>query len=187
MVDRWGLVVSATPSGGWLQSSPTIPELGFCLGTRLQMTWLEEGLPATLRPGRRPRTTLSPTIATDSDGTVTGFGTPGGDQQEQWQLLFWLRHAVAGLDLQAAIDAPTFHTTGRISSFDPRTWEPAGVEIEGRVPAAVPPELARRGHRVTVAGDWRLGRVSAVSWDPQRRVVRAAADPRGMSGYAVGR
>src|SRR5215472_245307 len=62
-VDRWGNMVSATPSGGWLQSSPVIPELGVCLGTRLQMSWLEEGLPASLAPGKRPRSTLSPSLA----------------------------------------------------------------------------------------------------------------------------
>ncbi|MEU3454732.1 gamma-glutamyltransferase [Micromonospora sp. NPDC006766] len=62
VVDRWGNMISATPSGGWLQSSPTIPELGFPLGSRLQMFWLEEGLASSLAPGRRPRTTLSPTM-----------------------------------------------------------------------------------------------------------------------------
>lgn len=187
VVDRWGNVVSATPSGGWLQSSPTIPELGFCLGTRLQMTWLETGLPSTLTPGRRPRTTLTPSLAVGADGVVTGFGTPGGDEQEQWQLEFWLRHTLSGLGLQAAIDRPTFHVTHRISSFDPRTWESAGLTVEGRIPPPVRAELERRGHRVTVAKDWSLGRLSAVSWDPAARVVRAAANPRGMSGYAVGR
>src|SRR3546814_8164982 len=59
VVDRWGNMVAATPSGGWFQSSPVVPGLGFSLSTRAQMFWLEEGLPSTLRPGRRPRTTLT--------------------------------------------------------------------------------------------------------------------------------
>uniref|UniRef100_UPI0034DE41EA gamma-glutamyltransferase family protein n=1 Tax=Streptomyces flavofungini TaxID=68200 RepID=UPI0034DE41EA len=63
VVDRWGNMLSATPSGGWLQSNPVVPELGFPLGTRLQMAWLDEGLPNSLTPGRRPRTTLTPSLA----------------------------------------------------------------------------------------------------------------------------
>ena len=120
VADRWGNLVSATPSGGWLQSSPALPGLGFCLGTRAQMFWLEDGLPASLVGGRRPRTTLSPSLARHEDGTVLAFGTPGGDQQDQWSLEFFLAHAVFGLDLQAAIDAPMFHTSHFPSSFYPR-------------------------------------------------------------------
>src|SRR5215210_4289733 len=105
VVDRWGNLVSATPSGGWLQSSPVIPALGFPLGTRAQMFWLEPGLPNSLTPGKRPRTTLTPSLALRGGVPALAFGTPGGDQQEQWQLCFWLRHVIEGLDLQASIDA----------------------------------------------------------------------------------
>ncbi|MGH3632030.1 MAG: gamma-glutamyltransferase family protein, partial [Sciscionella sp.] len=104
VVDAAGNMVAATPSGGWLQSSPTIPELGFCLGTRAQMFWLEDGLANSLAPGRRPRTTLTPTLASRDGVPRLAFGTPGGDQQEQWQLCFWLAHTLGGLNLQAAID-----------------------------------------------------------------------------------
>ena len=55
VADRFGNLVSATPSGGWLQSSPVISELGWPLGTRAQMFWLETGLPSSLRPRTRPR------------------------------------------------------------------------------------------------------------------------------------
>ena len=111
VIDRWGNIVSATPSGGWLQSSPTIPELGFCLGTRLQMTWLEEGSASTLTPGKRPRTTLTPTLVLRDGVPVTALGSPGGDQQDQWQLLYLLRTIVGGYAPQQAIDAPALHTT----------------------------------------------------------------------------
>ena len=186
VADRWGNLVSATPSGGWLQSSPAIPGLGFCLGTRAQMFWLEDGLPASLVGGRRPRTTLSPSLARHEDGTVLAFGTPGGDQQDQWSLEFFLAHAVFGLDLQAAIDAPMFHTTHFPSSFYPREAEPGRVEIEGRAPAATIAALRERGHDVVVVDDWSLGRLSAISRAPDG-VLRGAANPRGMQGYAVGR
>ena len=185
VVDRWGNLVAATPSGGWLQSSPYIPSVGFALGTRLQMTRLEPGLPTTLTPGLRPRTTLTPTVLVQEGRPYAAFGSPGGDQQEQWQLPFLIRLVVGGYSLQAAIDAPSFHTTSLVSSFWPRDWEPAGLVVEDRLGDEVIEELRRLGHRIDVAGPWSLGRLSAVSWSDG--IVRAAANPRGMQGYAVGR
>ena len=187
VVDRWGNMISATPSGGWLQSAPTIPELGFCLGSRMQMFWLEEGLASSLAPGLRPRTTLTPTLVHRDGVPVMACGSPGGDQQDQWQLLFLLRTIAGGRSLQEAIDAPAFHTTGLVSSFWPRVVEPAGLVVESRVPEDVRSDLAARGHEVTVAGPWTLGRLCAVSRDPETGVLSAGANPRGMQGYAVGR
>ncbi|MGW0941435.1 gamma-glutamyltransferase family protein [Streptomyces sp. NPDC002623] len=192
VVDRWGNMVAATPSGGWLQSNPVVPELGFPLGTRLQMTWLEEGLPNSLTPGRRPRTTLTPSIALRDGVPVLAFGTPGGDQQDQWQLHFLLAVALrarvrGGLDLQGAIDAPNWHNDGFPGSFYPRGMRPGSVTVESRMPAEVVEELRRRGHDVTVGDPWSEGRLCAVARDPETGILLAAANPRGMQGYAVGR
>jgi gamma-glutamyltranspeptidase/glutathione hydrolase len=187
VVDHWGNMISATPSGGWLQSSPTIPELGFCLGSRLQMTWVEDGLASSLRPGRRPRTTLSPTLISRDGEPVLACGTPGGDQQDQWQLLFLLRHLGLGQDLQEAIDAPAWHTDAFPASFHPRSAEPGSLLVEDRLGAAVFDDLAARGHRITRAGSWTLGRLCAVARDPATGMLSAAANPRGMQGYAAGR
>ncbi|MFJ8204220.1 gamma-glutamyltransferase family protein [Micromonospora chalcea] len=187
VVDRWGNIISATPSGGWLQSSPTIPELGFPLGSRLQMCWLEEGLASTLRPGRRPRTTLSPTLVLRDGEPVMACGTPGGDQQDQWQLLFLLRHLAGGQDLQEAIDAPTWHTTSFPASFYPRGVEPGVLVLEDRIDAEVLAGLRARGHTVRLSDPWSLGRMCAVTRDPRTGVLSAAANPRGAQGYAVGR
>ena len=187
VVDRWGNMVSATPSGGWLQSSPTIPELGFCLGSRLQMTWLEPGAPSALTGGKRPRTTLTPTLVLKDGQAVTALGSPGGDQQDQWQLLYLLRTIVGGYTPQQAIDAPAFHSTSFPGSFWPRTWEPGGAVVEDRLGDAVITELEQRGHRITRAGDWALGRISAVTREPQTGLLQAAANPRGAQGYAAGR
>lgn len=186
VADRFGNLVSATPSGGWLQSSPAIDGLGFCLGTRAQMFWLEEGLASSLKPGVRPRTTLSPSMAVHDDGTVLAFGTPGGDQQDQWAFEFFLAHAVFGLNLQEAIDAPMFHTDHFPSSFHPREVALKAVTVEGRLPAGTVGELRARGHDVEVTGDWSQGRVSAISRAPDG-LLRAGANARGMQGYAVGR
>ena len=187
VVDRWGNMISATPSGGWLQSSPAIPELGFCLGSRLQMTWLEEGSPSTLQPGKRPRTTLTPTLVLRDGKPVVALGSPGGDQQDQWQLLYLLRTIVGGYTPQQAIDAPALHTTSFPGSFFPRTWEPGGVVVETRCGEEFIAALEQRGHVVTRAGDWSLGRLSCVTQDHQRAVLGAAANPRGAQGYAAGR
>jgi gamma-glutamyltranspeptidase / glutathione hydrolase len=187
VVDRWGNVVSATPSGGWLQSSPTVPELGFCLGSRLQMTWLDEASPSALRPGERPRTTLTPTLLLRDGVPVEALGTPGGDQQDQWQLLYLLRTLVGGYDPQQAIDAPALHTTSMPGSFWPRTWTPGGAVVEGRIGDDVIAGLEARGHVVTRSGDWTLGRLSCAGRDPGTGVLHAAANSRGAQGYAVGR
>ena len=177
VADRWGNIISATPSGGWLQSSPTIPELGFCLGSRLQMFWLDEGLPATLTPGRRPRTTLSPTLVLRDGRPVLACGTPGGDQQEQWQLPFLLRHLVGGLGLQEAIDAPSFHTTSVPSSFYPREMNPGELVAEDRLGPDVLADLEARGHALVRAGDWTLGRLCAVARDADTGALSAAVGP----------
>jgi gamma-glutamyltranspeptidase/glutathione hydrolase len=192
VVDRWGNMVAATPSGGWLQSNPVVPELGFPLGTRLQMTWLEEGLANSLTPGRRPRTTLTPSLALRDGVPVMAFGTPGGDQQDQWQLHFFLAVALrapvrGGLDLQGAIDAPNWHNDSFPGSFYPRGMRPGSVTVESRLGTEVIEELRRRGHDVTVGDPWSEGRLCAVARDPRTGVLSAAANPRGMQGYAVGR
>jgi len=185
-VDRWGNMVAATPSGGWLWGAPVIPSLGFCLGTRAQMFWLEEGLPNSLEPGKRPRTTLSPSIASRDGAPALAFGTPGGDQQDQWSLQFFVDHVDFGLDLQAAIDAPNHHTEAFPSSFYPRASRRRHVAVEERVGMEAAAGLRARGHDVEVSGPWSLGRLAAVGRDPDG-VVKAAANPRGMQGYAVGR
>jgi gamma-glutamyltranspeptidase/glutathione hydrolase len=184
VVDRHGNAVSATPSGGWLHGSPVVPGLGFCLGTRAQMFWLEDGLPASLEPRKRPRTTLSPTIAR-RDGEVLAFGTPGGDQQDQWSLVFFLRVA-QGLGLQEAVDSPMFHTEHFPESFYPRQPRPRTLQLEDRFGRTVAQDLEARGHLVEPQGPWSLGRLSAAGTLPDGS-LRAAANPRGMQGYAAGR
>ncbi|MGE0717485.1 MAG: gamma-glutamyltransferase family protein [Alphaproteobacteria bacterium] len=185
VIDKWGNMVSATPSGGWLQSSPAVPELGFSVSTRGQMFWLDAEHPAALAPGRRPRTTLSPSFALRDGEPYMAFGTPGGDQQDQWSLVFFLRHVHHGLNLQEAIDAPMFHSESFPSSFFPRGMKPGGLPMEGRFPEKTVDELKRRGHLVETTGDWSISRLSAAARDGE--YLKAAANPRFMQGYAAGR
>jgi gamma-glutamyltranspeptidase / glutathione hydrolase len=185
IADRFGNLVSATPSGGWLQSSPAVPGLGFCLGTRGQMFALTPGFASTLAPGRRPRSTLSPSLVLREGEPYMAFGTPGGDQQDQWTVGFFLNHAVYGMNLQQAIDFPAYHTDHFPSSFYPRGSIPRSLSVESRAGQQVVSELRARGHEATVSPPWSLGRISAVTRD--RGFLHAAANPRGMQGYAVGR
>ncbi|MBO9353527.1 gamma-glutamyltransferase family protein [Bordetella petrii] len=186
VIDRWGNIVSATPSGGWLQSSPVIPGLGFPLNTRAQMFWLEPGLPGTLAPGKRPRTTLTPSLALRDGQPYMVFGTPGGDQQEQWQLLLFLRHVHHGLNLQEAIDQPMSHTLHFPSSFYPRDRKPGHLAVEASFGPEVIADLRARGHVIEEEPEWSTGRLTAASRDPDG-LLHAAATPRLMQAYAVGR
>ncbi len=185
VIDRHGNMVSATPSGGWLQSSPVIPELGFPMGTRGQMFWLRAGLPNSLEPGKRPRTTLSPSFALRDGKPWMAFGTPGGEQQDQWSLTMFLRMVHFNMNIQEAIDAPSFHSEHWPSSFWPRAARPGKLVLEGRYSDAVLKTLRGRGHKAEKGEDWSEGRLSGARVDG--RQMRAGANPRGMQGYAVGR
>lgn len=186
VIDNEGNMVSVTPSGGWLQSSPTISGLGFCLNSRAQMFWLEPGLPTSLEPGKRPRTTLTPSLALKDGVPQLSFGTPGGDQQDQWQLVFFLRYVHHQMNLQEAIDAPQFHSTHFPSSFFPRSREPGMIMAEKSFGPAVLDSLRARGHLITEAEPWTVGRMTAARRDADG-LLRAAATPRLMQAYAVGR
>ena len=186
VVDQWGNMVSATPSGGWLKSNPVIPGLGVPLNSRAQMFWLEPGRPTSLAPGRRPRTTLSPSIARTPDGGRLAFGTPGGDQQDQWQLSFLLRLVHHGMNLQEAIEAPLFHTGHLQASFYPRDIRPGHLMLEPNFGDKVIDDLKRRGHDIEVAAPWSIGRLTAALREPDG-FLRAAATPRLMQAYAAGR
>jgi gamma-glutamyltranspeptidase/glutathione hydrolase len=187
VIDRWGNLVSATPSGGWLTGSPVIPSLGFPLGTRGQMFWLQERLANSLRPRSRPRTTLTPSVAHGPRGERLAFGTPGGDSQDQWSLQFFLRVTNAGSDLQAAIDAPFWQSDHAPSSFSPRHARPNRLLLESRYPQTTVAALRERGHDVELCGPWLLGRNCAAMRDGDGIRLRAAASPRGQQAYAVGR
>ena len=186
VVDGEGNMVSAMPSGGWLQSSPVIPELGFMLNSRAQMFWLEPGLPASLAPGKRPRTTLTPSLALRDGEPYMAFGSPGGDQQEQWSLMLFLRHVHHGANLQQAIDMPMWQTSDIHSSFYPRNRLPLHLLAEETFGREALEDLKARGHRVEIAPAHSVGRLAAVA-KPGDGTLRAAATASMMQAYAVGR
>ncbi len=185
VIDRWGNTVACTPSGGWLQSSPTVPDLGFCLGTRGQMFWLQEGLPSSLTPKMRPRTTLTPSMAMKDGKPWMAFGSPGGDNQDQWIAQFFLRHVDHKLNMQAAMDAPMLQTDHWPNSFFPREARPGKVQLESRFPKETVEALKAKGHDIEIGGEWSLGRNAAAK--REGKLMKAAATPRLQQAYAVGR
>ncbi|HXX59878.1 MAG TPA: gamma-glutamyltransferase family protein [Candidatus Sulfotelmatobacter sp.] len=186
-VDAAGNMFSATPSGGWFQSSPVVPELGFPLGTRAQQFNLQAGHPNALAPGKRPRTTLTPSLVLRDGAPHMVFGTEGGDNQDQWTLQFFLNVVEFGMDLQAAVDAPLVHSLHFPSSFYPHDAHPLEVVVEERLAGPVRDALSRAGHRVVVADDWSSGHVTAIRYTPGSGLLEGAASPRTMTAYAIGR
>jgi gamma-glutamyltranspeptidase/glutathione hydrolase len=186
-VDRWGNLFAATPSGGWIGSSPVVEGLGFPLGTRGQMFYLDERHANALQPGKRPRTTLTPSLALRDGQPWLAFGTPGGDQQDQWSLQFLLNVIDFSMDLQEALDAPTVQTTHFPGSFYPHVSDPGGCRVEARIAPEVRSALEALGHKVQVDGAWSHGQVTAVAYEPASGVVSGAASPRGRVAYVMGR
>ena len=185
-IDRYGNMISATPSGGWIQSSPLIEGVGFPLGTRGQMFHLDPKHPEALAPGKRPSATLTPSLVMKDGKPFMVFGTPGGDRQDQWTLQFFLNYVDFEMNLQEAIDAPTFHSLHFPSSFYPHDAHPGVLAVEDRIPEDVREELARRGHKIQVDDGWSHGRVTAVMIDHEEEVIVGAASPRYGIAYAVG-
>lgn len=185
-IDREGNMVASTPSGGWIQSSPVIRGLGFPLGTRGQMFYLNPRRPNALAGHKRPRATLTPTIATRGGKPYLAFGTPGGDGQDQWTLQFLLNHVDFGMNIQEAVDGWHFDIAHTPSSFYPRKANPGRVNVDVRVPAEVVEELQRRGHVVARSAYEGL-KMMAVRYDGERGVISGAAASNPTTAYVFGR
>ncbi len=185
VVDWEGTMVAATPSGGWLGTSPVVRGLGFPLGTRGQMFYLNPARPNALAPRKRPRATLTPSLVTRGGRPHMVFGTPGGDGQDQWTLQFFLNAVHFGMNLQEALDAPTVHSVHFPSSFYPRAAYPGRVVAEGRVDPNVLAELERRGHEVDVTADWANGKPMAVQFGGEGGVIAGAVSAKGTIGHAL--
>ena len=183
--DRHGNVFSATPSGGWLTSSPVVEGLGFMLGTRGQSFWLDPERANRLEPGKKPRTTLTPSLALRNGKPFLAWGTPGGDIQDQANLQVFLNIVDFGMDAQSAIEAPLIQILDYPPSFFPRRSSPGSMVVESRLDAEVAAKLEAMGHKIRPAGPWSLGDVTVIEVDPERGVIFGAAGPRRNKSYAV--
>ena len=183
--DGRGNMIAVTASGGWIPSSPVIDTLGFPLGSRMQTFFLDEHHANALHPGKRPRTTLTPSLATRNGDPFLSFGTPGGDQQDQWTLQFFLNLIDFGMSVQEAIEAPRFSTAHFPSTFYPHDARPGVLRIEDRIDDSVRADLSARGHQVETRPPWCEGHVLGIQFDPARRLLQGGADPRGQMAVVM--
>jgi gamma-glutamyltranspeptidase/glutathione hydrolase len=185
-IDQNGNMISATPSGGWIRTSPLVPELGFPTSTRAQMMHLDPKHIEALKPGKRPSTTLTPSLVTKEKEPYMVFGTPGGDKQDQWTLQFFLNFVEFGMNVQEALDAPTVHTNHFPGSFWPHRASPGEINIEPRISEKVVKGLREKGHKVIMSKPWSHGRCLAIRYDRQKGVMFGGASPRTGEPYAIG-
>jgi gamma-glutamyltranspeptidase/glutathione hydrolase len=179
-VDAKGNMASFTPSGAWISSAEVIEPLGFPLSVRMMTFYLEPARhPNVVAPGKRPRTTLTPSMAFRNGKPWMAFGTMGGDNQGQWLLQFFLCRAAFGMSIPEAIEAPRLSSEHTPGFFAPHASEPNRVRIEPRFGAGVLDELRRRGHDLDVAPDWTEGFVSCAAFDADTGLIEAGCDPRG--------
>ena len=179
-VDAKGNMASFTPSGAWISSAEVIEPLGFPLSVRMMTFYLEpEHHPNVVAPFKRPRTTLTPSMAFRNGKPWMAFGTMGGDNQGQWLLQYYLCVAAFGMSIPEAIEAPRLSSEHTPGFFAPHASEPNRVRIEPRFGVKVLDELRRRGHELDVAPDWTEGFVSAATFDEDTGLIEAGCDPRG--------
>ena len=185
-VDSRGNMLSATPSGAWIRTSPIIPGLGFCMGTRAQMMYLDPNHAECLEPGKRPSTTLTPSLVMQDESPYMVFGTPGGDKQDQWTLQFFLNYIEFNMNVQEALDAPTIHISHFPASFWPHSVKPGEVCVEPRISTTVVDSLIKKGHKIVISKPWSHGRCQAIRYYPKTGVMYGGASPRTGEPYAIG-
>lgn len=179
VVDREGNAFSATPSDvSW--ESPIIPGLGFCPSSRGSQSWADPGHASSVHPGKRPRLTPNPALALRRGALAMPFGAPGGDLQPQGMLQVFLNHAVFGMPIQEAVEAPRFVTHSFPGSFEPHPYHPGRLDLERGIGADTGAALAALGHRVEWLPDLSIGTagVCAIVADREAGMLHGGADPR---------
>jgi gamma-glutamyltranspeptidase / glutathione hydrolase len=179
VIDKDGNMLSATPSGAWIPAL-FAGDTGIPLTERAQSFVLTPGHPNQLAPHKRPRITLTPTIALRDGKPWLAFSTPGGDSQDQTLLQIFLNVVEFGMNPEEAVEAPRFNSEAMYSSFDDHSDRPLVLDVETRISAPVLEALRGRGHKLEMQGEW--GNPTAptmVEYDPATGVIKAGADVRG--------
>jgi gamma-glutamyltranspeptidase/glutathione hydrolase len=187
VVDRHGNLFSCTPSSGWLLGGAYVAgATGVPLGNRMTIFDLDAESPNVLAPGKRPRTTLTPSLVLKGGAPFLAIGTPGGDNQDQQIMNVLVRLLAFGQPLQAAIEAPRINSSHFHGSFAIKKAEPGVLEIEDRVPAVVRAGLTARGHKLDVLGPFGVSTgIVAVGVVPETGTLRGGADVR-RERYVMG-
>jgi gamma-glutamyltranspeptidase/glutathione hydrolase len=156
------------------------------MGTRAQMMYLNPNHVECLEPGKRPSTTLTPSLVMKDGEPYMTFGTPGGDRQDQWSLQFFLNYEEFGMNIQKSLDAPSIHINHFPASFWPHSVKPGEVCVEPRIPQNVIFGLKEKGHKVVVSNPWSHGRCQAIRYDSKSKIIYGGASPRTGEPYALG-
>ncbi len=180
VVDKDGNLFSATPSSGWLLGGAFVAgDTGVPLSNRMTVFDLDPLSPNVLVGGKRPRTTLTPTLVLKNGKPFLAISTPGGDSQDQQILNVLLEMMVFDKGIQESIEAPRINSLHPFGSFDNHESLPGVLEIEDRIPVAVRDALTARGHKLRVLGPYAMSTgVVAVGVDPQSGTLRGGADVR---------
>ena len=175
-IDKDGVAISITPSGGWLPSV-IAGDTGIPLSERAQSFLLVPGHPNELAPGKRPRVTLSPTLVVGPGNSVAALSTPGGDNQDQALLQVLLYAMDWGMNMENAVEAPRFQTEHLVSSFDNHAMSPGSLLLDERTPAAVVEELRVRGHKIEMRSRFSSGAAPVMIRLFPNGMIEAGADP----------
>lgn len=185
VIDAAGNVFSATPSGAWLPAF-VAGDTGIPISSRLQSALLERGHPNELKPGKRPRITLSPTLVMKDGQPFAALSTPGGDNQDQALMQVLFNITEFGMNPQQAVEAARFETRHFVSSFSDHTFSPGSMTLEKRMGEALAAEMKRRGHKVEISDDFAPSAApTIVIFDPKTKLIQAGADAR-RGRYAMG-
>ena len=187
VIDRDGNMFSCTPSEGMKTGGPVIPGTGMYLSTRGGQSKLEEGHPASIAPGKRPRLTPAPALVLKDGQPVMALGAHGGDHIPQGQLQLLLNVVEFGMDSQEAVEAPRFYSYNFPSSGNPSAYHPGVMRAEGRITQEAVDLLRQRGHTVEQYSDWWEGSAlyGVITRNPKTGVLQGGADPR-CEAYGVG-
>ena len=180
VADAGGNLFSATPSSGWLLGGAFVAgSTGVPMSNRMQAFHLDPSSPNVLAGGKRPRTTLTPTIVLKNGKPFLAIGTPGGDSQDQQILLVLLNILDFGMDVQAAIEAPRVNSLHPVSSFDNHRPQPGVLEVESTLAPSVIEQLKARGHVLLVRPPFGISTgIVAAGVDPATGRLRGGADLR---------
>lgn len=176
VVDRWGNVFSATPSGAWLPSV-IAGDTGIPLSTRGQSFVLTEGHANRIAPGKRPRVTLSPTLVLKDGEPLLIMSTPGGDNQDQAMLQVLLNVIDFQMGAQQAVEAPRFQTEHFYNSFATHEFVPGRVSLERRIEPSASEGLRALGHQIDMRSEWSNASAPVLIL-MKDGVIDGGADPR---------
>ncbi len=181
VADRWGNVVSATPSANVYHDGGH-SRAGITYGNRLRSLNTTPGHPNCIEPGKRPRITLTPTLVLKENRPVLAISVAGGDLQDQATLSLLLNFIEFDMEPATAVTAPRFATAHHQDSFDPnpvrqQAFLRAGsLTLSDQVDPGVREELARRGHDI-VSKEKPIATPVMLYADPISGVYHAAGDP----------